>query len=465
MNRKGLMLLAAFLQILQLWAPVFPQRRSGRRAVAQALGSILSFGRRTLSRSLWALGRQDRDWSADYRLHARADWDADSLFQPILERAIPLCPGPYIVIAMDDTRIRKTGRKILSAFYQRDPLSPKFRFNLMWGLRFLQMTVIVPLYRSRSEASPRSLPIRFQEVPALKRPGKKAAADDVAAWREAVKRHNLSQHSVTTLRGVRASLDVAGAADRWLLAVGDGSFCNRTMFRGRIERVHLLARTRRDARLCYRAADGSRAFYATDKFTPEQVRQDEKTAWQQAAIFYGGQMRSMRYKSISGVYWQSGAGQQALRLLVVAPVPYSNGKEKRKCYRDPAFLLTTDCEGDAAALLQAYFDRWQIEVNHREEKDTLGVGQAQLRSPRSVPRQPALVVAAYSALLLAGVLVYDSKRTDDFPALPKWRRSARRPSCLDLVAVLRRQLASDPSSQADLDICLDWRSLGLAAAA
>src|SRR5262249_934589 len=149
------------------------------------------------------------------------------LFQPILERAIPLCPGPYIVIAMDDTRIRKTGRKILSAFYQRDPLSPKFRFNLMWGLRFLQMTVIVPLYRWHSAAAPRSLPIRFQEVPALKRPGKKATPDDVAAWHEAVKKYNLSQHSVTTLRGVRASVDASGSTDRWLLAVGDGSFCNR----------------------------------------------------------------------------------------------------------------------------------------------------------------------------------------------------------------------------------------------
>lgn len=165
------MLLAAVLQILEGWIPAFAQQRSGRRAVVQALGSVLSFGRRTLSRSLWALGRQDRDWSAEYKLHARCRWSADALFQPILVRAIPLCPGPYLVVAMDDTRIRKTGRKILSAFYQRDPLSPKFRFNLMWGLRFLQMTLIVPLYRSQPNVAPRSLPIRFQEAPALKRPG------------------------------------------------------------------------------------------------------------------------------------------------------------------------------------------------------------------------------------------------------------------------------------------------------
>ena len=47
-------------------------------------------------------------------------------------------------------------------------------------------------------------------------------------------------------------------------------------------------------------------------------------------------------------------------------------------------LLTSDLRSSLKQLLQIYFDRWQIEVNHREEKDTLGVGQAQLRNLISV---------------------------------------------------------------------------------
>jgi hypothetical protein len=43
-------------------------------------------------------------------------------------------------------------------------------------------------------------------------------------------------------------------------------------------------------------------------------------------------------------------------------------------YRDPAYLLTTDLHSSPKQLLQIYFGRWQIEVNHREEKDTLGIG-------------------------------------------------------------------------------------------
>ncbi len=84
--------------------------------------------------------------------------------------------------------------------------------------------------------------------------------------------------------------------------------------------------------------------------------------------------------------------------FVIAATPYRKRKTGRWYYATPAYLLCTELASSARPLLQIYFDRWQIEVNHRDEKDTLGVGQAQLRNPNAVPRQPVLVVAAYSAL-------------------------------------------------------------------
>jgi hypothetical protein len=433
-------LLSVLLGILGDWAPVFSRTRSAQRAVQQALGSLLALGRRTLSRSLWALGRQHQDWSADYKLHSRASWQSQDLFQPILQRAACYCDDSLLVIAMDDTRVRKTGRKILTAFYQRDPQSPKFRFNLMWGLRFLHFSLLTPLYRSNPDVPPRSLPVRFLEVPALKKPGKKASAEQIQAHLEAVKQHNLSRRTTVLLEDLRRSADTAGLAARTILAVGDGSFCNRTLFRQPLDLVAILARTRRDCRLCLAAQPGGRRFYSREPFTPEQIRQRESISWLRARIFHGNQWREVRYKEVHSVYWRSGAGKRSLRLLVVAPVPYSSGKGRRKYYREPAFLLTTDQGLPAETLLQAYFDRWQIEVNHREIKDTLGIGQAQLRNPRSVPRQPAMLVAAYSALLLAGIMQFGDTRSEAFPALPKWRRNARRPSCLDLVTLLRQEV-------------------------
>lgn len=456
--------LNALLAILHRWIPSFAQSRSGERAVEQALGSLLALGRRTLSRTLWALGRQDQDWSADYKLHSRANWKAQDLFQPILELGSRFCDDSVLVVAMDDTRIRKTGRKILTAFYQRDPLSPKFRFNLMWGLRFLHFSLLVPLYRSGTAIPPRSLPVRFLEVPAIKKPGKKASAQQVEAYQQAVKENNLSRRSVDLLKELRQSTDSAGLNSRAILAVGDSGFCNRTLLREPLDRIDILARARRDCRLCLAAEPGGRRFYSTEVFTPDQIRQRESLAWQRTPIFYGGQWREIRYKEIASVYWRSAGGKRPLRLIVVAPIPYESGQGQRKYYREPAFLLTTDLHRPATALLQAYFDRWQIEVNHREIKDTLGIGQAQLRHANSVPRQPAMSVAAYSALLLAGIQVFGDTRSKAFSALPKWRRNARRPSCLDLVMLLRQQVASITAPSSAL-APIDWKKLVLAAAA
>ena len=457
-------LLDTLLEILQDWQVAFPQRRSWRRAVAQALGSLTAFGRRTLSRAIWAQGHQQQDWSADYKLHARACWQPNDLFQPILQRALPWCRGRYVAIAVDDTRLHKTGRRIQSAFYQRDPLSPKFRFNLMFGLRFLQMSLLVPLYR-QAKASPRGLPVRFEEVPAVKRPPRKAAAELWQSYREAVKAQNLSRRAVEALRGLRAALDRAGGKPKRMLAVGDNSFCNRTLFTSTMERVEVIARARRDVKLCKHSAPGSRCFYDTNRFTPEDVRQDESIAWHKARVFYGGQWRKIRYKELPEVYWRTGCRRRPLRLFVIAPIPYRVPGRRKKRYRDPAYLLTTDLQGTARELLQPYLDRWQIEVNHREEKDTIGVGQAQVRSPRSVPRQPAFVVAAYSALMLAGLLACGPLRDSRYQPLPKWRKNADRPSCLDLITLLRKEMTENASLLQPFGLNLAWKALGLAAAA
>jgi hypothetical protein len=458
------MLLRVLLQLLDGWRPAFQQDRSHRRAAAQALGTLASFGRRTLSRAIWALGRQQQDWSAEYRLHARSDWKPGLLFQPIVENALSFCGGRYVAAAIDDTRLHKTGRRIQSAFYQRDPLSPKFRFNLMFGLRFLQISLLVPLYR-KQKASARALPVRFEEVPALKHPARKAPPEQWAAYRRAVKKNNLSTHAVGTIAGLRSSFDAAGQRAKRLLIVGDGSFCNRTLFTPVLDRTEIIARARRDLRLCRKASGGQRLFYDPAKFTPEQVRLDESLLWRKARIFHGGQWRKIRYKEVSGIYWQSGARRRPLRLFVVAPIPYQAPGRKRKYYRDPAYLLTTDIHGTPREMLQAYFDRWQIEVNHREEKDTLGIGQAQLRSRLSVPRQPAFAVAAYSAMLLAALFTFGPGRDTHYQPLPKWRQNADRPSCLDLITLLRKEMAENPDLLAPLGFQIAWQDLGLGAAA
>ena len=98
-----------------------------------------------------ALVQADRELTQALTVLAGESLAKVALFQPVLEKALPFCSGRYVAAAVDDTRLHKTGRHIQSAFYQRDPLSPKFRFNLMFGLRFLQISLLVPLYRKQKE--------------------------------------------------------------------------------------------------------------------------------------------------------------------------------------------------------------------------------------------------------------------------------------------------------------------------
>jgi len=462
--RPRTVLLTRFLALLSLWRPVFQQERSFQRAVRQAVGALLVVGSATLTRLLANLGRDQQDGSADYKLHARAEWNEQALFDALLPSALAHCPGRFVPVALDDTRLRKTGKRIPTAFWQRDPLSPPFRVNLQWGLRFLQASVLLPLHRKHN-VNARAVPVRFVAAPSLKRPGVRADQATQQRYREQHKQQNLSQQAVRLLFGLRASLDQAGAQTKALLIAGDGSFCNRTLFRTPLDRIDLLCRTRADVRLCAPAPPGSRRTYAEEKFTPEHVRQKESIAGQSTKLWHGGKRRKLRYKEVNLVLWQSGAGRRPLRLLVVAPVPYRRTPRSRLSYRRSAYLLTTDQSTPAMQLLQVYLDRWEIEVHHREEKTTLGIGQAQLWSPKSVARQPALVVAAYSALLLASLEAYGATRSEAYQVLPKWRRYNQRPSCLDLVTLLRQQWHERPKTAAALETHSSYQQMILSAAA
>jgi len=457
-------LLTRFLALVSLWRPVFRQERSFRRALRQALGSLTVVGTATLTRILAGLGLDQRDWSAEYRLQARSEWNEQALFDTLLPTALAHCPGRFVPVALDDTRLKKTGKRIPMAFYQRDPLSPPFRVNLQWGLRFLQASVLLPLHR-KHKVNARAVPVRFVAAPSLKKPGTRADQDTQQRYREQRRQHNLSQQAVRLLTGLRASLDQAGAQTKTLLVAGDGSFCNRTLFRASLDRIELLCRARADVRLCAPAPLGSRRTYSQKKFTPEQVRQNGSLPWQSVKLWHGGKRRQLRYKEVSNLLWQRGAGARRLRLLVVGPIPYRRTRRSRLCYRRSAFLLTTDRITPAAQLLQVYLDRWEIEVNHRDEKTILGVGQAQVWSQKSVARQPALVVAAYSALLLASLEAYGATRNEVYRLVPKWRRKSQRPSCLDLVTLLRQQWHERPKAATALESHSSYQQMILSAAA
>jgi hypothetical protein len=131
-----------------------------------------------------------------------------------------------------------------------------------------------------------------------------------------------------------------------------------------------------------------------------------------------------------------------MRLLVIKAAGYRLRKGSKLLYREPAFLITTDLTTPASELIAAYLARWEVEVNFRDEKTLLGVGQAQVRHPQSVARAPAFLVAAYAMLLWSSIRLFGDRRTEAFEPLPAWRNTQpARPSTRDLIRLLQQQAA------------------------
>jgi len=269
------------------------------------------------------------------------------------------------------------------------------------------------------------------------------------------------------MRNIRKGFDAAGAYARIILFTLDGGFCNRKVFKAILERCRVLGRCRKDAKLCFAANDPAhpQKKYAEDEFTPESVRKDESIPFQSGKFFIGGKMRNIRYKEVRNVLWQRGAGTKTLHLIVLAPIPYHLSPNSKANYREPAYLLTDANDMKIHQLIQAYVDRWEIEVNHRDEKQHLGVGDPQVWNDASVDRFPAFIVASYAFLLLASLEAYGAKRTDEYLQPPKWQRRRSRPSCLDLLAMLRKEAIENPELLESADLSFEPAEACLKAAA
>ena len=75
----------------------------------------------------------------------------------------------------------------------------------------------------------------------------------------------------------------------------------------------------------------------------------------------------------------------------------------RPHYRQPAYLLTTDLTSSARQLLQSTPIAGRSSVNHREEKDTLGVGQAPIVKPHWLRVSPIFLQAVRVMATVEGV--------------------------------------------------------------
>ena len=345
---------------------------------------------------------------------------------------------------MDDTACKKSGRHIPGVATVRDPQSPPYHVNLIRGLRFVQASLMIAPLNGNGPA--RSLPVRFQPAPPAAKPKKNALAQEWEEYKKRKKAHALTQIGLYTVINLRDALDQRpDTLLRQFIITVDGSYTNQVLLKALPPRTTLIGRIRQDADLrlplgLNTKTNGRPRKYGLKAPTPKEILSNDLIPFQEVPCFAVGEIRDFKVKTFGPVFWSKAGPDKPMLLVVVKPVGYRLRKGSKLLYREPAFLICTDPDLDLKTLVQAYVYRWEIEVNHHDEKSIIGVAQAQTRNPQAVDRQPQLQVAAYSLLLLASILTHGFERTDDYLPLPKWREKSPRPSTADLINLLRQQI-------------------------
>lgn len=411
-----------------------------QRVRIHLMAQLTCLGRHTITGLLTTCGQTQRDWSADYRLYSRRKLDLHKLFDPVRQSLCQIRDSSApIVVALDDTRLHKSGRHIPGARYTRDPLGPPFHTNLIRAQRFLQISLAA--VNDHDPLQTRMVPVDIVHAPSAGKTPAGASAKQIKEHRQKEKQQALGQVAVERLARLRKGLDDDGCAERVLWSVVDGGYTNATVLKNLPERTRLTGRIRKDAKLFFaplhQPATGRPRIYGQQAPTPEQLRTHTDIPWEHVQAFACGKKHTFKVKSVGPVFWKKTGVAMPLRLIVIAPLAYRLRKGDPLLYRQPAFLICTDPQAELQQIVQTYIYRWDIETNFRDQKTLLGLGQAQVRDKKSVEAVPVLASAAYAMLLCAAC--QGSFKGNTFA--PKWRpKQPPRPSTASLINRLRYEL-------------------------
>jgi hypothetical protein len=273
---------------------------------AHLLAQLVCPGRHTLTSLITTGGRQFRDWTADYSLYAKQRVDPGVLFSQVRREIEAMNPPMQpLVVALDDTILRKTGKKIPGAAYRRDPLGPAFHLNLVWAQRMIQYSAAV--LGPKGEA--RMIPIAFQDASTPRKPRKNAGEEEVAAYRETMRQRNLNALAIEKLAALQQERTLPGEDPPPLHIVVDGSYTNRKVLRKKSRETVVIGRNRKDAHLNAKPDNqtphGRKRLYGEDLPTPEEVRKDESIPWQEIEATVGGKRHKLRVKTLAPVRWRA----------------------------------------------------------------------------------------------------------------------------------------------------------------
>lgn len=440
-------LLKALEELLRAHRGIFKQERVYQRITALVYGKLATFGRHTLSQMILVLGLVHDDWTAWYRVFNQARFSEERarevLFGELLKH---IEADGLLVVGGDGMQTPRTGKHIEGVGYLRNYRTPAFKVGIHLAQRWFHGAVFLPEDNGFTRAVTLWMMAAFTE---------KAQRTVTVARQEWQAAH-------AYLDWISAALQQAGRMAQSVLFVADGSYDCLDFWRGLQGEVTALIRTAKNRALFAlppQDGHGNRK-YGPQLPAPEQLwRETAKRHWTWLTVTIRGRVRRLRYRLVGPVL-RKPLADRPLFLIVVGGEHYRRHGHKKQ--REPlAYLVSAkqDAQGQwrlplpIATLLLWAWQRWELEVTHRELKSQFGLGQMQGWTPAAALTSVAFSAWVYSLCVLAG---YRTWGLTPGPTPPSpWWRGAGRWSFNTLWRALRAAIWGEHHFQASWSTILD----------
>jgi hypothetical protein len=405
-------LLNQLVKLLEAHRHLFRQERVFQRVALLVVAELVVFARHTVTQLLMSVGLTERDWSGWYRLfsHARFPYEEACavLFAETLQH---VGPEELYVVAADSTQTRRSSLKLEGAHWLHNPQSPVFKRGIHIAQRWFNGSWLLPA----EEGYSRALPLWW--MPAFTAKSKPKSGPPRMEW-EAAR---------AFLVWLNAQLAAHERAGQRVLMVGDGHYDTLNLWEHLPDGAILLARSAKNRVLWTLPGPTARRNRKYGERAPTPAAHwRERKGWRQLRLQVRGRARHLQVK-VAGPFVRKGAAHRPLFLIIV------RGKDNKRTRRPPLPFLVNAARDESGQwrlplpieqLLFWAWQRWEIEVAHRELKSNFGLGNKQCWHPQAAVLSVQWSAWVYALLLLAG---YRSWSLTKAPPVPTrwWRGSGR----------------------------------------
>lgn len=400
-------------------ASTFRQSRSYHRALALALGFLAAIARHTLSQSILAIGAHDADWSPFYRLFSHQRISISRLQRCLVMQCLThVPPDQPLFLAVDATSIPRSSLRFPGVGWSRAPATAPFRRGLALAQRFGALHWLP----SHEHGYTRAIPILSYALFTPKT--RSASVPPCTEW----------EGALAALHTLRSWLAEAGRPSQPVVVLADGAYDVVDFWKQLPPHTTLMARSARNRTLFdlpppEPSRRGARRKYGERAPCPSEWIA-RRRGWRERQVLVRGHQRRIRVR-VEGPFLRQRAPEQPLFLVLMGGQVYRRrGREKR---REPVPVLVKavrDEEGRWRLPLALdevvvwLWQRWEVEVAHREMKSGFGVGEIQCWNRVSA------VVTVQWGMWLYGVCLLAAYRTWGMCGGPqppgRWRKRGGR---------------------------------------